>query len=110
MKLEVAFYVNPASNRENMATQIKQIDDIQNRKTTLRMSGEMFHEDAVLLERIAVEIRSQTGNAVTIDLADLDFLDSESAPILKHLGDERGFEFIGMEIFLQHAVDEVERR
>ncbi len=92
-----------------MATQIKQIDDTQNRKTTLRVEGEMFHEDAVLLERIAVEIRSETGNAVTIDLADLDFLDSDAAPILKRLIDLDGFAIDGIEIFLQTVVNDVER-
>ena len=92
-----------------MATQIKQIDDTQNRKTTLRVSGEMFYEDAVLLERIAVGIRSQTANDVTIDLADLDFLDSDAAPILKRLVNLDGFAIDGIEIFLQTVVNDVER-
>ncbi len=92
-----------------MATQIKQIDDIQNRKTTLRVSGEMLHEDSVLLERIAVEIRSETGNSVTIDLANLDFLDSDAAPMLKRLINLDGFAIDGIELFLQTIVNDVER-
>lgn len=109
MKLETLISRNSASNRENMATQIKQIDDVQTRKTTLRVSGEMFHEDAALLERIAVEIRSRTGEAVIIDLADLDFLDSDAAPILKRLIELDGFAIDGIEIFLQTIVNDVER-
>ena len=90
-----------------MATQITQIDD--NDKTTLRVDGEMSREDAVLIERIAVGIRSDTGNNITIDLADLDFLDSEAAPILKRLAELEGFTIEGVEIFLQSAVNNAER-
>ena len=92
-----------------MATQIRQIDDADTRTTILRVEGEMFHEDAVLLERIAVEIRSEAGNRITIDLADLDFLDSEAAPILRRLSGLDGFAIEGVEIFLQSAVNSVER-
>ena len=92
-----------------MATQINQIDHDEIRTSTLRVEGEMFYEDAVLLERIAVEIRAETGNKVAIDLADLDFLDSDAAPILRRLAELDGFAIEGMEIFLQTAVDSVER-
>ena len=92
-----------------MATHINQIDHDEIRTSTLRVEGEMFYEDAVLLERIAVEIRSETGNKVAIDLADLDFLDSDAAPILRRLAELEGFAIEGMEIFLQTAVDSVER-
>ena len=90
-----------------MATQIRQIDD--NDKTILRVEGEMHHEDAVLLDRIAIGIRNDTGNSITIDLADLDFLDSEAAPILKRLSDLDGFAIDGIEIFLQAVVNDAER-
>ena len=92
-----------------MATQINQIDHDEIYTSTLRVEGEMFYEDAVLLERIAVEIRAETGNKVAIDLADLDFLDSDAAPILRRLAELDGFAIEGMEIFLQTAVDSVER-
>ena len=92
-----------------MATQIKQIDHADSSLTILRVEGEMFHEDAALLDRIAVEIRSETGNRIAIDLADLDFLDSDAAPILRRLANIDGFEIEGMEIFLQSAVNNAER-
>ena len=92
-----------------MATQINQVDHAETRLTVLQVEGEMFHEDAVLLERIAVEIRSETGNKIAIDLADLDFLDSDAAPILRRLDELDGFAIEGIEIFLQTAVDNVER-
>ena len=92
-----------------MATRINQIDDNINRHTRLRIEGELLGEDARLLERISLEIRAETGNSVTIDLADLDFLDSEAAPILKRLSNLNGFIIDGVEIFLQSVVNEAER-
>ena len=44
-----------------------------------------------------------------IDLADLDFLDSESAAVLKRLVASDGIELNGIEIFLQSAIDLAER-
>ena len=92
-----------------MATQINQIDHIETRSSILRVEGDMFHEDAVLLEKIAVNLAAETGNRIAIDIADLDFMDSDAAPILRRLGDLDGFSIEGMEIFLQSAIDSVER-
>ena len=92
-----------------MATQINQVDDPLGHKTILRVEGELLHDDAVLLERIAIGIRANSGNNITIDLADLDFLDSDAAPILKRLAETEGFAIDGVEMFLQSAVDSVER-
>lgn len=92
-----------------MATQINQIDDNERGTTTLRIEGELLGEDARLLERIGASIRSETGNHIVIDVADLDFLDSEAAPILRHLEGLDGFSIQGMEIFLQTIINEVER-
>ena len=92
-----------------MPTEIKQIDDDVNGRTILRISGEMLQDDAELIERIAGSIHTETGNQMVIDLADLDFLDSDAASILKHLEENRGFMLEGMEIFLQSAVNDAER-
>lgn len=93
-----------------MPTQINQIDDHVRRITIFRVEGDLLREDANLLGRIALDRQEATGNSITIDLADLDFLDSESAPILKRFEDELGFEIIGTEIFLQTLVNEAEKR
>jgi anti-anti-sigma regulatory factor len=76
---------------------------------TLRVEGELTAADARLLEKIALEMRADHEREVTIDLADLDFLDSESAPILKRLEREHGFKIEGMQIFLQSAINSAER-
>jgi anti-anti-sigma regulatory factor len=92
-----------------MPTSITQVEDPERQKTMLRVEGTMMLEDAVLLEKIALDMREQLGKNITLDLADLDFLDSESAPIIKRLEREHGFELEGLEIFLQKAVAENER-
>lgn len=92
-----------------MATQINQIDNVEVRTTILRIEGEMFQDDAKLVDRIAKEIRSDIGNKIVIDLADLDFLDSDAASTLRQLADLDGFAIEGIEIFLQAAVNNAER-
>lgn len=92
-----------------MATKITQIDLPDRGRTILRVEGEMFREDAELLEKIAGCIRVDSGSRIVVDLADLDFLDSEAASVLKRLEDEPEYEIEGIEIFLQSAVDMAER-
>ena len=75
----------------------------------MRVEGDMLFDDALLLERIATELQDDTGSHITIDLADLDFLDSDSAPVLKRLADRSGISIEGLEIFLQSAIDAAER-
>lgn len=92
-----------------MPTEITQIDDEDRGITIFRVDGEMFREDADLLGRIARQVQAENGRSVTIDLADLDFLDSESAAILMEFERVDGFEIVGTEIFLQTVVNEAER-
>jgi anti-anti-sigma regulatory factor len=88
---------------------MRQIEDTERGKTLLRVEGSLMKDDAVLLEKIVLDMREQLEKNITLDLADLDFLDSESAPILKRIEREHGFELEGMELFLQKAVAESER-
>lgn len=88
---------------------MKQVEDLERGKTLLHVEGSLMKEDAVLLEKIVLDLREQLDKNITLDLADLDFLDSESAPILKRLEREHGFELEGLEFFLQKAVAETER-
>jgi anti-anti-sigma regulatory factor len=92
-----------------MPTNINQTRDDIRGVTVLRVEGEMFLDDAVLIEKIAESIREESGDIVSIDIADLDLLDSDAAPILKRIADRSGFEIQGMEIFRQSIVDNAER-
>lgn len=93
-----------------MPTNLTQIEDTERGKSILRVEGEMLEADALLLEKIALDLREQIGQNLTLDLADLDFLDSESASILKRMEREHGFEIEGIEFFLQSVVNETEKR
>lgn len=93
-----------------MPTNLTQIEDIERGKTILRVEGEMMEQDALLLEKIALDLREQNGKNLTLDLADLDFLDSDSAPIIKRMQSEHGFEIEGIEFFLQSVINETENR
>ncbi len=92
-----------------MATQITQIDLPDRHRTILRVEGDMLFDDAILLEKVANCITDENHNKIVIDLADLDFLDSDAASILKRLEDKHGCEIEGVEIFLQSAIDMAER-
>lgn len=91
-----------------MPTSITQVEDAERGKMILHVEGSMTLEDAVLLEKIALDLRSQLDENLTLDLADLYFMDSESAPIIKRLEREHGFEIEGIEVFLQTVVAETE--
>jgi len=92
-----------------MPTQITQIEDTERGKTILRVEGSMTLEDALLLEKIALDMRGEIGKNLTLDFADLNFLDSESAPILKRLEREHNFEIEGLMLFLQKIIKETEK-
>ncbi|REJ78814.1 MAG: hypothetical protein DWQ47_05055 [Acidobacteria bacterium] len=93
-----------------MPTSITQFDDRERNKIVLRVEGELKLDDALLLERIALDLRDEHEKNLTLDLADLDLLDSESAPILKRLERQHGFEIEGLQFFLQKMVEEAEGR
>lgn len=93
-----------------MPTHITQIDDNEHQRTVLRVEGEMMLDDALLLERIASDIQTDLDTCVTIDLADLDFLDSDSAAVLRRMDQHIGFRIEGMETFLQTAVNAAEKQ
>lgn len=92
-----------------MATHITQVNDDENRQVRLRVEGDMFVDDAVNIERIAGFVGSATDYEVVLDVADLDFMDSESAPVLMKLEKQGLFRIEGIEIFLQNVVNDAER-
>ena len=93
-----------------MPTEITQTDAPDSDVTILRVSGEMMDGDAGVVERIARGIREETGRRIVVDLAGLDFLDSEAAPALRRLGEQEGVTIEGIEVFLQSSIDQAERQ
>ncbi len=93
-----------------MATHITQTQHGDTGQTVLAVKGEMMLDDALLIERVARSMRKYNEGPILIDLADLDFLDSDSAAILRRLADDAdNFALEGMELFLQTAIDAAER-
>ncbi|MBX3294725.1 MAG: hypothetical protein KF762_03320 [Acidobacteria bacterium] len=90
-----------------MATQINQFES--DGRVYFRVEGDMYLEDAELLEKLVREARFSGDILVTVDLADLTFLDSESASILRRMESEGLVEIQGIEFFLQSAIDIAER-
>jgi anti-anti-sigma regulatory factor len=93
-----------------MPTHITQIDDPDGDRTILRVEGQLMRNDAVLLERIAQDMSDASSKRLAIDLADVDFIDSDAASILKGLESIHGFELTGIEILVQNAINEAERQ
>ncbi len=89
-----------------MPTKITELEDSERNKTILRVEGELTHEDAVLLEKIALDLRATKEKELTIDLANLHFMDSDSAPVVRRLEQKHGFEIEGLQLFLQKIVEE----
>ena len=92
-----------------MPTRITQLESEDGTRTILRVEGSLTLEDAELLERICGDLREQSGNSLSIDLADLNFLDSESASVLYRLKQE-GVELEGLHYFIQKEIELIERK
>jgi anti-anti-sigma factor len=93
-----------------MPTEIIQTDAPDADVTILRVSGEMMEVDAAVIAQVASSLREETGRRIVVDLADLDFLDSEAAPALRRLGEREGITIEGVEVFLQSSIDQAEGR
>lgn len=93
-----------------MPTHIKQTRDEQRGSTTLKIEGELLRDDAALIKTLVVDLLGTPDENIVIDLADLDYLDSEGGHILSNLASLNRVTLEGIEIFLQTAVNEVERQ
>jgi hypothetical protein len=50
-------------------------------------------------------MRQDSGRTVTLDLADLSFLDSDSAAVLSRLRREQGVRLEGLHLFIQKVIE-----
>ena len=71
----------------------------------LRVEGSLYLADARVLERLCRDIAQDSGRAVTLDLADLSFIDSESAGVLSSLRSELGVRLEGLDLFVQKVIE-----
>ena len=73
--------------------------------TLLKVEGSLYLADAELLEKICRDIGEETGHHLTLDLADLSFLDSESASVLCRLKREQNVALEGLQLFIAKVIE-----
>jgi|SRR3712207_4184855 len=88
-----------------MPTRITQVDAPGEAATRLRVEGSLYLADAELLERVCRDIRHETERAVTLDLADLSFIDSDGAAVLSRMRRELGVRLEGLRMFIQKVIE-----
>jgi hypothetical protein len=79
--------------------------DIESQATLLKVEGTLYLKDAELLERICRDVGNQTGSPITLDLACLSFIDSDSASVLCRLKREQGVRLEGLHLFIGKVVE-----
>src|SRR5262245_40658124 len=87
------------SNGQNVET------DHQLDETVYKVQGSLYLEDAELLERICRDLAAQSRDHITLDLADLSFLDSESASVLCRLKREQNITLEGLHLFIAKVIE-----
>lgn len=93
-----------------MTTRITQLEGcVAGGRVLLRVEGSLSLADAELLERVCSDLKARTGARVTVDLADISFLDSESASVLARLRREQQVELEGAHFFVQQVIEIAER-
>jgi len=88
-----------------MPTRITQIEAAEQAAMRLKVEGSLYFEDAELLEKICRDLQQQSKHSVTLDLADLCFLDSDGAEVLCRLKRERGVALEGLHLFIQKVIE-----
>lgn len=79
--------------------------DTEGDAIALKVEGTLYRKDAELLERICRDLASQTKKPVKLDLANLSFLDSDSAAVLCLLIRELGVGLEGLQLFIAKVVE-----
>ena len=87
-----------------MPTRITQVGDQAGAPRRLKVEGTLTLADAELLEGICNELCAQADPCISVDLADITFLDSESASVLCRLKG-RGISLDGLDLFVRKVVE-----
>jgi anti-anti-sigma regulatory factor len=91
-----------------MPTRITQIGCQTGAPRRLKVEGTLTLADAELLEGICNELRDQSDSRISVDLADITFLDSDSASVLCRLKGQ-GVSLEGLDLFVQKVVELAEK-
>ena len=73
--------------------------------TVFRVEGTLYLRDAELLEKICRDVGNQTKRPVTLELAGLSYLDSDSAAVLCRMKREQNVSLEGLHLFIEKVVE-----
>ena len=73
--------------------------------TVFKVEGTLYLRDAELLEKICREVGNQTKRPVTLELAGISYLDSESAAVLCRMKREQNVSLEGLHLFIEKVVE-----
>src|SRR6266850_3393069 len=79
--------------------------DTESETTLLKVEGTLYLRDAELLEKICRDVTGQTGGPITLDLASISFIDSDSASVLCRMKREQGVTLEGLHLFIRNVVE-----
>jgi anti-anti-sigma regulatory factor len=87
-----------------MPTRITQVESQAGEIRRLKVEGTLTLADAELLEEICSELCEQSDSGISIDLADITYLDSDSAWVLCRLKGQ-GITLEGLDLFVRKVVE-----
>jgi anti-anti-sigma regulatory factor len=91
-----------------MPTRITQVEGQTGETPRLKVEGTLTLADAELLEGICNELCEQCETGISVDLANITFLDSDSAWVLCRLK-QQGISLEGLDLFVRKVVELAEK-
>ena len=79
--------------------------DTESMGTVFKVEGTLYLKDAEFLEKICRDVGLETKRPVTLELAGLCYLDSESAAVLCRMKREQGVKLEGLHLFIEKVVE-----
>jgi len=73
--------------------------------TVFKVEGTLYLRDAELLEKICRDVGNRTKRPVTLELAGLNYLDSDSAAVLCRMKREQNVSLEGLHLFIEKVVE-----
>jgi anti-anti-sigma factor len=71
----------------------------------LKVEGTLYLRDTELLEKICRNIAARANCTITLDLANINFLDSDGAAVLCRMKREQGVRLEGLHLFIAKVVE-----
>ena len=81
------------------------ISDLASAPTVFKVEGTLYLRDAELLEKICRDVGNQTKRPVTLELAGLSYLDTDSAAVLCRMKREQNVRLEGLHLFIEKVVE-----